>query len=167
MTQLTRKQIVQSWKERLTKHGQTQGFFITLDTNKTSIAENNARVQNRMIDLTPKVRLFLKRLDEYCYRRRLNMKEEHLHLVTPFSYEVGTGNGLLHFHILAAHNGSVKRSAEEVEMWAHHNWEKLCGSRMPSTSVHVRDIGNIEKTLRYMTKQTNKLSWNSGELNMQ
>lgn len=130
------------------------GYWITLNTHWHVLDHADRRTITYFDYLDPKVSRFIHRLNQKCFGRRYARKEQDARLKCLAAFEVGASDGLIHCHILAAHDGSVRHELDDVRRIAHEEWEDIYESKGGRQFVHVDPLENARDRIWYMTKRS-------------
>lgn len=146
--------------------GYNHGYFITLNSKMRVDGTTDHRANNKHIKLDTMVQDFVNRLNQKCFGRRYERKEEGARLKCLVGYEVGLIDGLIHCHLLAAHDGSVRPTTDDIRQIAHRKWDDVCGTWGRKQFVDVAELDNIRDRIWYLTKQTTQYQRQFGEFNI-
>ncbi len=144
-------EVVSAWQKRLA-HEQ-HGYFITLNTNRCVDSYVDPKTSRHFDNCEPIIAEISKRLNQFCFGRRCARGEQNSRLTIVATREVGEATGRVHIHLLAMHDGSVRRSVEQVEQFVSKQWQKMFGTSTHSSQVDVRGVVDLEQLLFYVTKQ--------------
>jgi len=148
---LDRQTIKDAWSEYFSDH--RKGYWITLNSrwNVSSIADH--RVRRQFLNLEPHVQKYIHKLNKYCYGRSY-LREENSKLKVLAAYEVGPTDGLIHCHIIAAHEGSTDRTTEEISSFSKWKWSQIHGTWGRDQFVNVNAVDDVNDRLWYAAKQS-------------
>lgn len=146
--------------------GYHHGYFITLNSKMRVDGTTDHRANNKHIKLDTMVQDFVNRLNQKCFGRRYERKEHGARLKCLAGYEIGSIDGLIHCHLLAAHDGSVQRTTDDIRQIAHRKWDDVCGTWGRESFVKVDELDNIRHRIWYLTKQSTTYQRQFGEFNI-
>ena len=161
---LTRQELTNTWSKRFA--GMDHGYWITLNSKIRVQDRYDRHIPNKFIEFGGMVEQFIDLINERCYGRRYIRHEPNARLTSLVSYEVGNEDGLVHCHILAAHDGSTNRTVEDLKRVSIWKWSGLCNTEGSTQFVDVDAIGNIHDRIWYMTKQSENHQRLFGEFNL-
>jgi hypothetical protein len=146
-----RQKITDAWCERIA--GLNKGFWITLNSKMRVENIFDPAIQDRLTKFEPKVAKFIHHINEKCFGRRYR-RDPNAKLTCLVGYEVGKVDGLIHCHILALHDGSTRRTLEEIKEISKWKWHGISSTNGREQFVKVEDEGNIRGHVWYMAKQS-------------
>lgn len=155
-------EVVSAWSTRLAT--EQHGFFITLNTRHCVDSYSDKKTHQHLEMCEPIIGEISKRLNQYCFGRRCERGEANSRLTIIPMREIGAETGRVHIHLLAMHDGSVRRTTEQVQNFVAAQWKKMFGTSHGSSQVDVRPVENVEKLLRYVTKQVELQQRRFGEI---
>lgn len=121
----------------------SRGYFITLNA-----------VKNDKIQFEQDLSNIAHKLNDFCYGRAYKRKEKRLKIIG--GIENGKENGILHAHLIVAHQGETDRTLPEVNSYVRKHWYKTIGFFDHfGTMVDVQDIGEAAGRIGYIVKDTN------------
>jgi hypothetical protein len=161
---LDRQTLTDAWTAYF--DGYKHGYFISLNSKMRVEGREDKRAYTKHIKLDTMVQEFVHRLNQKCYGRRYDRKEDGARLKCLAGYEIGSIDGLIHCHLLAAHDGSVTRDTEKIRNIAHQKWDDVCGTWGRTQFVDVADLDNIQDRIWYLTKQSTNYQRQFGEFNI-
>lgn len=161
---LERQQITDAWTERF--KGLNDGYWISLNSKIRVTGHNDPRIPNKFIEFSSKVEKFIDQINEHCYGRKYLHRTPGAKLTCLVGYEVGTVDGLVHCHIVAAHDGSTNRSVNDLIRVSMLKWSAICNTNGSKQFVDVDAIENVKDRIWYMTKQSTNHQRLFGELNL-
>jgi hypothetical protein len=149
---------------------QQKGYFITLNSVVTlnDMTDQRLREQHHRFEAqVVKLMCFIK---EYCFGRRyLRTQDQECmkYMKCVIGMEIGSKNGRLHAHIVAAHDGSTQRDLASVQRFIAHKWVKIINVDHEQSFTHVENMDVARDRLWYITKQSNTISrWHDGMSNI-
>lgn len=151
------------WAAYLKDH--SHGFFITLNTNRHLPNGLTPRVKDELLALDRPTQHIISDLRRFCLGRHCNALKGSIRSVA--AYEVGTKSGLLHVHILFAHDGCVERSGDAIANRLRNDCPARTFGKWSFTSdIDVKALGNVATRLEYMHKQTGEIAFATDEYNI-
>lgn len=160
---LDRQAIKNAWSGYF--NGYDKGYWITLNSRWKVSSIADPRVRNQFLNLEPHVQKFVHKLNKHCYGRSY-MREEKSKLKVLAAYEVGKVDGLIHCHIIAAHDGSTDRTTDEINLFSKLKWNQIHGAWGRDQFVDVDAVDDVNDRLWYVAKQTQQLQRLIGESNI-
>lgn len=160
---LDRQTIKNAWSGYF--NGCDKGYWITLNSRWKVSSITDPRVRNQFLNLEPHVQKFVHKLNKHCYGRSY-LREEKSKLKVLAAYEVGQADGLIHCHIIAAHDGSTDRTTDEINLFSKLKWNQIHGAWGRDQFVNVAAVDDVNDRLWYVTKQTQQLQRLIGESNI-
>lgn len=161
---LDRQTLTDAWRSHF--KGYDHGYFITLNSKMRVDGTDDRRAHTKHIKLDTMVQDFVNCLNKKCFGRRYDRKEINAKLKCLVGYEVGSVDGLIHCHLIAAHDGSVVRTSDEILKIARATWKGICRTGKSKSFVHVADLDKISDRIWYLTKQSTDYQRRFGELNI-
>jgi len=161
---LNRQELTNIWTKRFEKFN--EGYFITLNSKKAVSSLFDYRAPLRIIELDAEMQNIHNHLNEFCFGRKFLRHEVGSRLNCLAAYEIGTENGMIHAHILAAHDGTTNRSVSEVTKHLNAKWGKVYQFDGSNSFVNVQELGRASDRIWYMTKQSEHFQRRFGELNL-
>lgn len=130
--------------------GLTRGYFITVDSALTTLANNIT--QETLYQFSEQtMRHICKTLNDYCYGRSFQRGERKLRIVS--AIEIGSVTQRLHAHLIVLHQDECNRAAEQVENRLRTVCS--CALRMSgSNAVEVKAFDRTQNWSGYFVKST-------------
>ncbi len=147
---LDRQKLTDAWLNRF--YGFDKGYWISLNSKIRVQGLADPKLPDRLIKFEPMVEKFIHHINEKCYGRRYQ-KDPNARLTCLAGYEVGEFDGLVHCHIIAAHDGSTDRTLEEIKEISKWKWDGICNTGGSEQFVRVDDVGDVKGRLWYLVKQ--------------
>lgn len=163
MLSLSRQEMTDAWSERF--ESLDKGYWISLNSKIRVKSPQDPKTPNKFIEFGGMVEKFVEQINDYCYGRRY-LKVPEAKLTCLVAYEIGDSEGLVHCHIIAAHDGSTNRSVSDVERVSRKKWAAIARTDGSIQFVHVADLGSVKDRIWYMTKQTTNHQRLFGETNL-
>lgn len=160
---LGRQTIKDAWSEYF--KGYDKGCWITLNSRWRVSSITDPRLRNQFLNLEPHVQKFVHKLNKYCYGRSY-LREEQSKLKVLAAYEVGQEDGLIHCHIIAAHEGSTDRTTDEIRLFSKWKWHQIHGTWGRDQFVNVAALDDVNDRIWYVAKQSHQLQRLIGECNI-
>lgn len=149
---LDRQMIKNAWSGYFS--GCDKGYWITLNSRWKVSSINDPRVRNQFLNLEPHVQKFVHKLNKHCYGRSY-LREENSKLKVLAAYEVGRTDGLIHCHIIAAHEGTTDRTTEEISSFSKWKWNQIHKTWGRDQFINVAAVDDVNDRLWYATKANN------------
>lgn len=149
---MDRKTLTNEWSRYF--HGFDYGYWITLNSTMRADSPEDQYIPRKYARLTDLVDAFVLRLNHNCFGRRFERGEEGARLKGLMACETGKKDGMIHCHLIAAHDGSVTRSLPKIREIVTENWNKVNGFVMSESATTVEAIDNIRDRVWYCTKQS-------------
>lgn len=140
-----------------------EGYFISLNSIVKLTDAADPRFEHEMFKLQPKITKLCGFLKEYCYGNGFRRNRDESLIKCVLAYEIGETNGRLHAHVVAAHDGTTKRTANAVQKFISRKWAKLMKIDDHEGFAHVEAIDVLRDRVWYITKQSRFLSRWHGE----
>ena len=147
---LDRQKLTDAWYKRF--DGLDKGYWISLNSKIRVEGLADPRLPDRLMKFEPMVEKFIHQINEKCFGRRY-IKDPSIRLTCLAGYEVGKVDGLVHCHIIAAHDGGTDRTVEEIREISKRKWDGICNTNGSQQFVHVDEVENVQSRLWYLTKQ--------------
>lgn len=161
---LDRQQLTDAWSKRF--DGLDQGYWITLNSKIHVKGLDDPHIPGKFIEFSRLVEKFIDQTNEYCYGRQYLNRKQDCKLTCLVGYEVGKIDGMVHCHIIAAHNGSTDRTVDDLKNIAILKWRGICNTGSSTQFVDVDAVGNVHDRIWYMAKQTTNHQRMFGEFNL-
>ncbi len=144
-----------------------EGYFVTLNSKIYLESKYDPNIHQRISILKPKVKKVVGHLNEYCYGRKYLRSEQDAELRCLAFFEVGAEKGMLHAHLVAAHNGSTNRSIVDVQRFINRKWKTQYQYSGDTKFVDVAPIGTAKDRIWYCTKQSELFQRKHGDGNIE
>jgi hypothetical protein len=161
---LGHQQLTKEWAKRF--QGLDQGFWISLNSKIHVNGRYDSRIPGKFIEFDGMVGKFIDHMNEHCYGRKYLRKEPDAKLTCLVGYEVGNFDGLVHCHIVAAHDGKTNRSVSDIKKASIWKWSGIANTKGSKQFVDVSEIGDINDRIWYLTKQATEHQRMFGESNL-
>lgn len=117
-------------------------LFITLNS-----------ITNDKVKFEEQLRKISHKLNDFCYGRSYERKEKQLKIIG--SIETGKINNILHAHLIVGFDSETRRPMASIDNYVRTHWSVLIGIENKFGSmIDIRPVGNINKRIEYMTKDT-------------
>lgn len=161
---LDRQQLTNIWSAHL--HRFNSGYWITLNSKKQVSSFTDQTLNHKIIRFSSEIDKFVGFLNEFCYGRQYLKHRPGARLACLAGYEVGNEDGMIHAHIVAAHDGSTDRSVSDVARFTNRKWSSFYRFDGSTTFVDVACVGNIKNRVWYITKQAEAFQRLHGDFNL-
>ncbi len=122
--------------------GSNNGYFITLNTinkDKISFEQDLSKIAHK--------------LNDYVYGRNYRRNFKRLKIIA--GIETGKENGILHAHLVVAHQGETNRQLFDINCYLRRHWYKLIGlNDYDGSMVNIQKIGDSDSRITYILKDT-------------